>query len=104
MNGYGALLQVLVKSLARFKPRVEIFSDSGIPVGHWNNVVNRNKVSSSGNPYYCPTEWGVALTRASGDYSWLKKVAWDCGALILTPDDVETIVKAQMDAAMRRSA
>lgn len=104
MGGYGVLLPALMKSLARFKPRDDVFRDSGIPVGHWNNVVNRNKVSSAGKPYYCPTEWGVALTRASGDYSWLKAVAWDCGALILTPEDVETIVKAQMDAAMRRAA
>lgn len=104
MGGYGALLPVLVNRLAKFRDRGDIYRAAGIPVGHWNNVVNRNKVSSAGKPYYCPTEWGVALTRASGDYSWLKAVAWDCGALILTPDDVETIVKAQMDAAIRRVA
>ena len=104
--GYGPLLAPMMKRLSRFDDRGDVFRKLGIPSGHWNNVINPNKVSSSGNRFYCPAEWGVALTRASGDYTWLRALAWDCGALILTPGEIERIVGLREKAveAKRRAA
>jgi hypothetical protein len=62
-----------------------------IPKGHFYNVINPNRETTSGNPFYTPIEWLVKLTRDAKDYCMLKKVARDCDCIIITPEDVKEL-------------
>jgi hypothetical protein len=97
---YGELLSVLVDTMAKYEDRSDVFRKNDIPKGHYYNVINPDKTSSAGNPYHCPTEWGVRLTKSSGDYSWIKAVASDCDCLVLTPDDIEELKSSNPEAAL----
>lgn len=88
---YGELLDKLVDRMAKYDERADIFRRNDIPKGHFYNVINPNRQTTSGNPFYTPVEWLVRLTRDSKDYSMLKKVSKDCGCICITPNDVKEL-------------
>ena len=97
---YGELLADLVDELARYENRAAIFRRNDISRNHFYNVTNPNRESSSGKPYPCPTEWGVQLTRDSGNYLWLKTVARDCNCLLITPKEIQELTEAEPEKAL----
>jgi len=97
---YGELLADLVDELARYEDRAAIFRRNDISRNHFYNVTNPNRESSSGKPYPCPTEWGVQLTRDSGNYQWLKTVARDCKCLLITPEEIQELIDAEPEKAL----
>lgn len=98
---YGELLAELVDTMAKFDPRPDIFRRNDISRNHFHNVANPNRKSSSGDPYYCPTEWGVKLTRDSAEYLWIKTVARDCGGFFISPEDVKELNDTDPEKAIR---
>lgn len=88
---YGECLADLLDDMAKYEDRPDIFRRCSISRNHFYNVINPNRKSSSGDPYPCPTEWGVRLTRDSQNYKWIKTVARDCGGLFVSPMDVEEL-------------
>lgn len=98
---YGELLADLVDSIAKYEERPTIFRRNDISRNHFYNVTNPNREASSGRPYYCPTEWGVKLTRDSGDYSWVKTVARDCGGFFISPEDVKSLNETEPEKAIQ---
>ena len=99
-DSYGELLSDLVDSMAAYEKRPDIFRRNDIKRNHFHNVTNPNRESSSGNPYYCPTEWGVKLTRDSREYAWIKTVAKDCRGLFISPEDIEELDTANAEQAL----
>ena len=84
-------IKALVDRMAKYDERAAILRRNDIPKGHLYNVINPNKTTSSGNPFYAPVEWVVKLTRDSRDYFMIKKVARDCGGLFISPDDIKEL-------------
>lgn len=78
----------------------EALEELNIPKGHFYNVINPNKITSGGNAFHTPLEWMVKLTRDSKDFGMLKKVNRDCGAICITPDDVEELKGADPEKAL----
>jgi hypothetical protein len=90
-DSYGEMLDKLVDRMAKFDERSDIFRRNDIPKGHFYNVINPNRQTTSGNPFYTPIEWLVKLTRDAQDYCMLKKIAKDCDCILITPDDVKEL-------------
>lgn len=86
---YGQILRKMVNRMCKYAQREEVFRRNDIPVGHWYNVINDNKRTSGDRKFYCPTEWGVSITRDSRDYEWARTVAKDCGGLFVSPEDIK---------------
>ena len=97
---YGEILADLVDEICKYDDRVDVMRRNEIPKGHYYNVINPNKKTSGDRPFYCPTEWGVKLTRDSHIYSWIKTVNKDCGCLCLTPDDIGKIRDAKPEETL----
>ncbi|OGP87172.1 MAG: hypothetical protein A2031_08175 [Deltaproteobacteria bacterium RBG_19FT_COMBO_43_11] len=97
---YGEMLDKLVDRMAKFDERADIFRRNDIPKGHFYNVINPNRQTSTGNPFYSPIEWLVKLTRDAKDYCMIKKVAKDCGGLFIGPDDVKDLNEAAPEKAL----
>jgi hypothetical protein len=97
---YGEMLDKLVDRMAKFDERADIFRRNDILKGHFYNVINPNKITSGGNAFHTPLEWMVKLTRDSKDFGMLKKVSRDCGAICITPDDVEELKGADPEKAL----
>jgi hypothetical protein len=93
---YGEILSEVVDDACKYEERADVFRRAGIRKGHYYNVINPEKKSSSCEPYHCPTEWGVSVTNLSGNFKWLKAVAVDCGCIVLTPEDIKEL--KDMDA------
>jgi len=91
MDTYGEILASLVDKICKVEDRQDVLRRNEIPKGHYYNVINPNKRTSSDNPFYCPTEWGVKLTRDGRVYNWIKTVAKDCGCVCLTPEDIRSL-------------
>ena len=86
----------MVDELAKWEERPDVFRKLQISRNHFHNVTNRDRLSSSGNPYTCPVEWGVSLTKAVKDndnlkYAWVKMLAEDCGGIFISFDDLEVL-------------
>ncbi len=92
---YGEILSDLVDDMAKADERADIFRRNQISRNHFHNVTNPNRKSSSGDPYYCPTEWGVILTKDSKNYTWIKTVAKDCNCIIITPEEQKKLTEAK---------
>ena len=88
---YGELLAQLMDEMARYDERADIFRRNEIPKGHYYNVINPKRRTSTDNRFYCPTEWGVRLTRDSHNYKWIKTIARDCGGVFVSPEDVHEL-------------
>lgn len=88
---YGEMLDKMVDRAARFDDRADIFRRNDVPKGHFYNVINPNRTTSSGNPFYTPIEWMVKFTRDFRDFIMLKRVAKDCGCILITPDDIKEL-------------
>jgi hypothetical protein len=99
-DSYGEMLDKLVDRMAKFDDRADIFRRNDIPKGHFYNVINPNRQTTSGNPFYTPIEWMVKLTRDAKDYCMLKKVAKDCGCILITSDDVKELQTTDPAAAL----
>lgn len=97
---YGELLSDLIDEMARYEDRPDIFRRCNISRNHFYNVTNPNRRSSSGEPYYCPTEWGVQLTKDSKNFAWIKTVSRDCGGLFISPEDVEELSTADPERVL----
>ena len=97
---YGEMLDKLVDRMAKFDERADIFRRNDIPKGHFYNVINPNRQTSTGNPFYTPIEWLVKLTRDAKDYCMLKKIAKDCGCILITPEDVKELQTTDPTAAL----
>jgi hypothetical protein len=88
---YGEVFSGMIDRQARYMDRAEIFRRMDISRAHFYNVINPNKITSGGNPYPFPTEWGVRMTKEFRDYEWIKIVAKDCNCLCITPDELEQL-------------
>jgi hypothetical protein len=91
LETYGEMMDKLVDRMAKYDERADIFRRNDIPKGHFYNVINPNRQTTAGNPFYTPVEWLVKLTRDAQDYCMLKKVNKDCGCICITPDDVKEL-------------
>lgn len=98
---YGEILSDLVDDMARFEDRPDIFRRNDISRNHFHNVTNPNRESSSGNPYYCPTEWGVKLTRDSKNYKWVRAVAHDCKGMFISLEDIEGLRESNPEKSLK---
>ena len=85
---YGEMFDKMVDRMAKYDDRAAIFRRNDIPKGHFYNVINPNKVTSTGNPFYAPIEWLVKLTRDAKDYCMIKRIAKDCGCILITQDEI----------------
>jgi hypothetical protein len=97
---YGEMLDKHVDRMAKYDERADILRRNDIPKGHFYNVINPNKMTSTGNPFYAPVEWMVKLTRDSKDFCMLKKVVRDCGAICITPDEVAELKGSDPEKAL----
>jgi hypothetical protein len=97
---YGEMLDKLVDRMAKFDERADIFRRNDIPKGHFYNVINPNKLTPTGNPFYSPIEWLVKLTRDAHDYCMIKRVAKDCGCICISPDEVAELKGSDHDKAL----
>jgi hypothetical protein len=98
---YKEHLKVLVKKVAEKYGAVgEAFRRNDIPKGHFYNVINPNRQTTSGNPFYTPIEWLVKLTRDAQDYFMLKRIAKDCGCILITPIDIKELKTTDPSAAL----
>jgi len=97
---YGEVLADMVDEICRFENRADVFRKNDISKGHYYNVINPNKTSSSGTQYCCPTEWGVRLTNSSQNYRWLKAVTRDCNCILITPADVSELKSSDPEKAL----
>lgn len=88
---YGEILEVVVDDMCRTHDRGDVFRRLGILKGHYYNVINPNKTTSSGNSFCCPVEWAVKATKESGNYLLLETLASDCGCVLLTPKDISEL-------------
>lgn len=88
---YGELLADLLDDIAKFEDRSDIFRRNDIRRNHFYNVVNPNRETSTGRPYHTPVEWLVKLTRDSGNYSALSRIAQDCRCMLITPEDIKEL-------------
>jgi hypothetical protein len=88
---YGEMLDKLVDRMAKYDERADIFRRNDIPKGHFYNVINPNKQTSSGNQYYAPIEWMVKLTRDSKDFCMIRKVSKDCGGIFISQEDIKDL-------------
>ena len=100
MDSYGEMFDKLVDRMAKFDDRADIFRRNDIPKGHFYNVINPNRQTTSGNPFYAPIEWLVKLTRDGADYCMLKKVVKDCGCILITPADIKDLQNTDADKAV----
>ena len=98
---YGELLAEVVDKICKFDERADVFRRNEIPKGHYYNVINPNKRTSGDRPFYCPTEWGVKLTRDGKIYDWIKSVARDCGGLFISPEDIEKLQSANAEETLQ---
>jgi hypothetical protein len=98
---YGGILSKVVDTLAKHAEREEIFRRNNIPRGHYYNVINPNRETTAGNPFYCPTEWGVSLTRDSNDFTWIRAVAHDCNGLFIPMDDIQELNEIEPERALK---
>ena len=92
---YGEMIDNLVDEMAKYDDRATVFRRNDIPKGHFYNVINPNRTTSSGNPFYTPVEWMVKLTRDAKNFTMIKKVGADCGCLVITPDEIEKLKEAK---------
>lgn len=99
-DSYGEMIDKHVDRMVKFDERADILRRNDIPKGHFYNVINPNKITSGGNPFYAPIEWMVKLTRDSKDFCMLKKVVKDCGAICITPDEVEELKGSDPERAL----
>lgn len=88
---YGEMIDDMVDRAAKYDDRAAIFRRNDIPKGHFYNVINPNRRTTSDNPFYTPLEWMVKLTRDGQDYTMLKKVSRDCGCICITPEDIKEL-------------
>jgi hypothetical protein len=99
-NSYGEMLDKIVDRGCKYDDRADIFRRNDIPKGHFYNVINPNRNTSSGNPFYTPIEWMVKLTRDLKDYCMVKKVVKDCGCICITPDDIKELQSCDPERAI----
>jgi hypothetical protein len=99
-DSYGEMFDKMIDRAARHDDRVEIFRRNDISRNHFYNVINPNRATSSGNPFYAPIEWMVKLTRDLQDYCMLKKVVRDCGCILITPEDVKELKDSDTEKAL----
>jgi hypothetical protein len=99
-DSYGEMFDKMIDRAARHEERTDIFRRNDISRNHFYNVINPNRSTTSGNPYYAPIEWLVKLTRDLRDYWMLKRIARDCGCLLLTPDDVKELKDSDPEKAI----
>lgn len=92
---YGELLADAVDRACQYEERADVFRRSGIKKGHYYNVINPDRKSTSGDPFHCPTEWVVAVTNLSKDFTVIKAISKDCGCILLTPEDLEELNGAE---------
>ena len=97
---YGEMFADLVDYICKYDDRASVMRRNDIPKGHFYNVINPNRETTSGNPFYAPIEWMVKLTRDSRNYCMLKRVAKDCDCIIITPDDVKELQNTDPAAAL----
>ncbi len=97
---YGEMLDKLVDEMAKYDERADIFRRNDIPKGHFYNVINPERKTSGGNTFHTPIEWMVRLTRDSGNFSMIKKVAGDCKCIIITPNDIKELEKTDPAQAL----
>lgn len=98
---YKEHIRHLIKILKEKHGSVESALEAvNIPRGHFYNVINPNRKTTSGNPFYAPIEWMVKLTRDGSDYCMLKKVVKDCGCILITPTDIKDLKDTDTDKAV----
>jgi len=97
---YGEMFDKMVDKMAKYDERSDIFRRNDIPRGHFYNVINPNKTTSTGNPFYAPIEWLVKLTRDSKNFCMLKKIVKDCGAICITPDEIAELQGTDPEKAL----
>ena len=97
---YGEMLDKLVDEMAKYDERADIFRRNDIPKGHFYNVINPDRKTSSGNMFHTPIEWMVKLTRDSGNFCMIKKVAADCRCIVITPGDIKELEKTDPAEAL----
>jgi hypothetical protein len=97
---YGEMIGDLVDRICKFDDRAAVMRRNDIPKGHFYNVINPNRETTSGNPFYTPIEWMVKLTRDAKDYCMLKKVAKDCDCILITPEDIKELNSTDPAAAL----
>jgi hypothetical protein len=97
---YGEMIDDLVDGMAKYDDRAAIFRRNDVPKGHFYNVINPNRQTTTGNPFYTPVEWMVKLTRDSQDFDMVKRVVKDCGAIVITPEELNEMKSADLDKAV----
>lgn len=97
---YGEMLSDLIDEMARYDERASILRRNDIPKGHLYNVINPNRTTTSGNPFYAPIEWMVKLTRDGACYDMVKRVAKDCKCIVLSPDDIKELNESDPGKAL----
>jgi len=97
---YGEILAGVLDEICKYDDRADVLRRNEIPKGHYYNVINPHKKTSGDRPFYCPTEWGVRLTRDGRAYDWIKTVARDCGCLCLTPEDIKKLKTAKPEETL----
>jgi len=90
----------VLDEICKYDDRADVLRRNEIPKGHYYNVINPHKRTSGDRPFYCPTEWGVRLTRDGRAYGWIKTVARDCGCLCLTPEDIKKLKTAKPEETL----
>ena len=90
-----------VKDEGEDDPRSQLFRRNNIPADYWYKVTSDTARNSSGNPYYFPTEWGIALTNATQSFDWIKTVADDCGGFFISPEDLAGLEDAEPEKALK---
>lgn len=97
---YGEMIADLMDSICKYDDRASVMRRNDIHKGHFYNVINPNRETTSGNPFYTPVEWMVKLTRDSKYYCMLKKVAKDCDCILITPEDIKELQNTDPTAAL----
>lgn len=99
---YGEILSELVDDMAKYDERADVFMRNEIPKGHYYNVINPHRKTTSENPFYCPTEWGVRLTRdpKNKNYKWIKTVAKHCGCVCISPQEIKELKETDPEKAL----
>jgi len=90
-DSYGEMLNEIVGRAAKFMKLSDILRIHNMPKGHYYNVINPNRTTSSGNPFYAPIEWMISLTREFHDYDMIKNVSRDCRGIFLSLDELNIV-------------
>ena len=100
-KSYGEMIADLVDGMCKYDDRAAVMRRNDILKGHFYNVINPNRETSSGNSFYTPVEWFVKLTRDSQDFTMMKRVAKDCGCICITPQDIKELKSTDPLEAIR---